>query len=162
MEEAAGYVRLSEEFGLSQEDIANRVGKSRSAVANSMRLVNLDKRVQEFVKKGVLSSGHARTILAVEDGDIQLSIAEKIINEDLSVRETENLIKKTCGDKKTKKDIVSKFNTQGYKNIEENIQNILGTKVKIKAGKNKGAIEIEYYSDDDLDRLLSLIGKITV
>jgi len=160
IEEAAGYVKLSEEFGLNQEEIAKRVGKSRSAVANSMRLVNLDKRVQEFVKDGMISAGHARTILAVENNDLQLDIAERIIDEELSVRETENLVKRMTEEKKPKKETSSKFNTDGYKYIEENIQNIMGTKVKLKAGKNKGSIEIDYYSNSDLDRILSLFNKI--
>ena len=137
MEEAAGYSRLSTEFNLSQEEIAKRVGKSRSAVANAMRLLNLDNRVQDLVKGGKLSTGHARTILPIENADEQFELAERII---------EN----------------TKFNTSGYKTIEESLKNILGTKVKLKSGKNKGAIEIEYYSDDDLDRLMSLINRINI
>ncbi len=165
MEEAAGYSRLSTEFNLSQEEIAKRVGKSRSAVANAMRLLNLDNRVQDLVKGGKLSTGHARTILPIENADEQFELAERIIDEELSVRETEALVKHILESKQAKekpKKENTKFNTSGYKTIEESLKNILGTKVKLKSGKNKGAIEIEYYSDDDLDRLMSLINRINI
>ena len=163
MEEAAGYTKLSQEFGLSQDDIAKRVGKSRSAVANSMRLLNLDSRVQELVKNGKLSPGHARSILPVENAEEQFELAEKIIDEELSVRETESLVKRLLERKmKAQPSDSSKFNTDGYNRLEENLRNILGTKVKLKSGKNKGAIEIEYYSDEDLDRIMGLINKIII
>ena len=163
MEEAAGYNKLSQEFGLSQDDIAKRVGKSRSAVANSMRLLNLDSRVQELVKNGKLSPGHARSILPVENAEEQFELAEKIIDEELSVRETESLVKRLLERKiKAQPSDSSKFNTDGYNRLEENLRNILGTKVKLKSGKNKGAIEIEYYSDEDLDRIMGLINKIII
>ena len=162
MDEAAGYNKLSTDFNLSQDEIAKRVGKSRSAVANAMRLLNLDSRVQEFVKNGKLSPGHARSILPVENGDEQFELAEKIIDEELSVRETENIVKKLTENKVKNTDKKTKFNTQGYGKIEESLRDILGTKVKLKSGKNKGAIEIEYYSDEDLDRIMALMNKIII
>ena len=162
MEEASGYSKLSTDFNLSQDEIAKRVGKSRSAVANAMRLLNLDSRVQELVKNGKLSPGHARSILPIENGDEQFELAERIIDEELSVRETENLVKRLSEKKADVPEKKSKFNTYGYNKIEESLRDILGTKVKLKSGKNKGAIEIEYYSDEDLDRIMALMNKIMI
>ena len=158
IEEAMGYSKLSDNFGLSQEEISKRVGKSRSAVANSIRLLSLDDNTQALVKSGKLSAGHARTIIPVDDEKQRFELAERIIEEELSVRETENIVKKILENKKEKKtkQKLSKFNTDSYGKIEENLKNILGTNVKLKSGKNKGAIEIEYYSDDDLERLMAL------
>ncbi len=161
MEEAAGYGKLSKDFNLSQDEIADRVGKSRSAVANAMRLLSLDERVQEFVKNEKISAGHARTILALKDGDEQFEIAKNIIDTGISVRETEKIVKNLLSSKNKKvKNKNSNLDISNYNYIEEKLKNILGTKVKIKNGKNKGAIEIEYYSNDDLDRIMGLINKI--
>ena len=164
IEEAMGYSKLSDNFGLRQEEISNRVGKSRSAVANSIRLLSLDDNTQALVKSGKLSAGHARTIIPVDDEKQRFELAERIIEEELSVRETENIVKKILENKKEKKtkQKLSKFNTDSYGKIEENLKNILGTNVKLKSGKNKGAIEIEYYSDDDLERLMALLGSINI
>ena len=164
IEEAMGYSKLSDNFGLSQEEISKRVGKSRSAVANSIRLLSLDDNTQALVKSGKLSAGHARTIIPVDDEKQRLELAERIIEEELSVRETENIVKKILENKKEKKtkQKLSKFNTDSYGKIEENLKNILGANVKLKSGKNKGAIEIEYYSDDDLERLMALLGSINI
>lgn len=164
MEEAAGYKKISEDFGLNQEEIAKRVGKSRSAVANAMRLLNLDERVQNFVKEGKISSGHARALLAVEDKDMQFEMAERIIEDDLSVRNTEAMVKLYVSKKEETKEEVkqkpSKFNTAVFAEAADRLKNVLGTKVKLTSKQNKGKIEIEFYSDDDLDRLLGLINKI--
>ena len=164
IEEAMGYSKLSDNFGLSQEEISKRVGKSRSAVANSIRLLSLDDNTQALVKSGKLSAGHARTIIPVDDEKQRFELAARIIEEELSVRETENIVKKILENKKEKKtkQKLSKFNTDSYGKIEENLKNILGTNVKLKSGKNKGAIEIEYYSDDDLERLMALLGSINI
>ena len=163
IEEAMGYSKLSDNFGFSQEEISKRVGKSRSAVANSIRLLSLDDNTQALVKSGKLSAGHARTIIPVDDEKQRLELAERIIEEELSVRETENIVKKILESKEKKSaHRVSKFNTESYGKIEENLKNILGTNVKLKSGKNKGAIEIEYYSDDDLERLMALLGSINI
>ena len=164
IEEAMGYSKLSDNFGFSQEEISKRVGKSRSAVANAIRLLSLDDNTQALVKSGKLSAGHARTIIPVDDEKQRFELAERIIEEELSVRETENIVKKILENKKEKKtkQKLSKFNTDSYGKIEENLKNILGTNVKLKSGKNKGAIEIEYYSDDDLERLMALLGSINI
>ena len=163
IEEANGYKRLSDEFGLSQEDIAKKVAKSRSAVANAMRLLNLDSRVQNFVMEGKLSGGHARTLLSLENGDEQFEIAERILEESLSVRQVESLVKYRLEHKKENKqeklEKPTKFNVACFDRVETDLKAILGTKVKLKSKQNKGKIEIEFYSDEDLDRLLALIKK---
>ncbi|HCT64320.1 MAG TPA: chromosome partitioning protein ParB [Lachnospiraceae bacterium] len=163
IEEANGYKRLSEEFGLSQDDIAKRVAKSRSAVANAIRLLNLDVRVQNFVTEGRLSGGHARTLLSLENGDEQFELAERILEDSLSVRQVESLVKYRLEHKNNEKldkvEKLEKFNTECFGRVETDLKSILGTKVKVKNKQNKGKIEIEFYSDEDLDRLLGLIKR---
>ena len=162
IEEAATYKRLADEFGLSQEEIAVRVGKSRAAVANFMRLLGLDSRVQTFVIDGKISSGHARAVLAVSDADMQFNLAEKIIEEGLNVRQTEALVKQTLEQKppepeKTKPEVQQNL---ALKTMEDTLKRILGTRVCIKDIKNnRGKIEIEYYSEQDLDRILLAIKR---
>lgn len=162
IEEANGYKKLNQEFGLSQDEISKRVGKSRSAVANSMRLLNLDERVQNFVVEGKVSGGHARALLSIEDGDKQFELAERIIEDELSVRQIESLVKYNLerNEKAEKVSKPSKFNTSTFNKIEQDLKSRLGTKVKLKNKQNKGKIEIEFYSDEDLDRLISLMSKI--
>lgn len=159
MEEASGYKKLCDDFDLSQEELAEKVGKSRSAVANVMRLLNLDERVQELVRLGKLSSGHARTLLVISDNNAQFELAERIIEEEMSVRQAEEAVKRLL-ENKPKEKRPSKFNTENYKKIEDSLKNVLGTKVSLKSQTNKGKIEIEYYSDADLERLMSLISGI--
>ena len=159
IEEANGYKRLSEEFELSQEEISRKVSKSRSAVANAMRLLNLDERVQNFVVEGKLSGGHARALLSLEDGYVQFELAERVLEDGLSVRQVESLVKHRLSGKSDGEEKISKFNTETFILIEEQLKNLLGTKVKLKNKQNKGKIEIEFYSNDDLDRLLCLINK---
>lgn len=169
MEEAESYRRLHQEFSLNQEQIAQKVGKSRSAITNAMRLLNLDARVQNFVVENKITSGHARALLAIEDIELQFELAEKIIEDGLSVRAIEHLVKeeqerkkKTEEDKKeTKEDTeVNQARELAYKNIENELKSIFATKVKIQRKKNKGKIEIEYYSDDEFDRLVGLLKDI--
>lgn len=163
IEEANGYKRLSEEFGLSQDEIAKKVAKSRSAVANAMRLLNLDVRVQNFVMEGKLSGGHARTLLPLEDKDAQFELAERILEDGLSVRQVESLVKYQLehknAEKQEKFEKLTKFNIDCFDRVESDLKSILGTKVKLKSKQNKGKIEIEFYSDEDLDRLLGLIKR---
>ncbi|MGL4790969.1 MAG: ParB/RepB/Spo0J family partition protein, partial [Anaerotignaceae bacterium] len=139
IEEANGYKKLNEEFGLSQEEISKRVSKSRSAVANIMRLLNLDPRVQIFVIEGKLSGGHARALLSVEDGNLQFELAERIIEDNLNVRQVESLVKYYLERKSNNNDnkVSSKESTQEFHKIEETLKTILGTKVNIKGRKNK-------------------------
>lgn len=164
MEEAESYQRLQEEFGLSQEKIAEKVGKSRSAVTNSLRLLQLDGRVRNFVVENKLTSGHARTLLPVTDGDAQFELAEHIIEEGLSVRAVEALVKAylSQAEKPTEKeDLLSKEEKREYRAIEDDLKSVFATKVRLKplGKRNKGKIEIEYYSEEDLERLLTLLKR---
>jgi ParB family chromosome partitioning protein len=164
MEEAESYHRLQEEFGLSQEKIAERVGKSRSAVTNSLRLLQLDPRVRNFVVENKLTGGHARTLLPVTNGDDQFELAEQVIDEGLSVRAVEALVKSylTQAEKPAEtEEEISKEDAREYRAIEDELKSFFSTKVKLKplGKRNKGKIEIEYYSDEDLERLLALLKK---
>lgn len=163
IEEALTYSRFSQEFNLNQEEIAKKVGKSRPAVSNAMRLLNLDKRVQTFVRENKLSNGHARALLGISDNDLQFELAEKVIEEELSVRETENLIKITNQPKVEEEEKKITHNPEAaraYLAIAKDLKSILGTKVNIKNGKNKGKIEIEYYSQEELDRLVGMFKQM--
>ena len=164
MEEAESYQRLQEEFGLSQEKIAEKVGKSRSAVTNSLRLLQLDLRVRNFVVENKLTGGHARTLLSVTNGDEQFELAEMVIEEGLSVRAVEALVKAHLAkaEKSEKEEEeVSKEDAREYRAIEDDLKSFFSTKVKLKplGKRNKGKIEIEYYSDEDLERLLALLKR---
>lgn len=164
IEEAMAYKRLLEEFHLKQDEVAERVSKSRTAVTNSMRLLKLDERVQQMLVDEMISSGHARTLLGIDDPDEQYMLAQQIFDQKLSVRETEKLIKKVQGQKQKpekpkdpEKDTMSII----YQDLEQKLKNIMGTKVSILSKDNqKGKIEIEYYSKDELDRIVDLFGSI--
>ena len=125
-----------------------------------MRLMNLDDRVKEYIIQGVLSEGHGRVLLSIDDGDLQYAIAQKVIDESLSVRELERLIKKVYATDKKKKidDKVDDSNNIYYKNIEEKLQSYFGTKKNLSYKKDKGKIEIEYYSEEDLQRILDMMN----
>lgn len=164
MEEAESYQRLQEEFGMSQEKIAEKVGKSRSAITNSLRLLQLDPRVRNFVVENKLTGGHARTLLPITDGDAQFELAEYIIDEGLSVRAVEALVKaqlQKAEKPAEKEEEVSKADEREYRAIEDDLKSLFSTKVKLKplGKRNKGKIEIEYYSNEDLERLLALLKK---
>lgn len=161
IEEAQTYQRLIQEFNLKQDEVAERVSKSRVAITNSMRLLKLDERVQQMLIDGMLSSGHARALLAVEDKEKQYYIACKIFDEKLSVRETEKLVKQILTEKPAKKTAIASDDELIYREIEERIRNIVGTKVSIhKRNNNKGTIEIEYYSNEELERLIEIFESI--
>ncbi len=155
IEEAQAYKRLLEEFHLKQEDVANRLSKSRSAITNTMRLLKLDERVQMMLADGGLSAGHARALLSIEDGDKQYELALKIVDKGLSVREVEALLKKKPAEKKDSE--LSSRENLIYRNFENNLKEIYGTKVSIKDQKGKGKIEISYYSVDELERILEML-----
>ena len=164
MEEAESYQRLQEEFGMSQEKIAEKVGKSRSAITNSLRLLQLDPRVRNFVVENKLTGGHARTLLPVTDGDEQFELAEYVIEEGLSVRAVEALVKAHLNKVEKpaeKEEELSKDDAREYRAIEDDLKSLFSTKVKLKplGKRNKGKIEIEYYSDEDLERLLALLKR---
>jgi ParB family chromosome partitioning protein len=159
IEEAKAYKTLIEQFNLTQEEIAKKIGKSRSVIANSIRLLNLDERVQDMLVQGKLTVGHAKVILSISSKTLQYEAAKRIIEEELNVRETEKLVKNLLGQKekaKEKKDV--KKTDVHIKEIEENLCNLLGTKVKIvEKSKDKGVIQIEYYGEEDLNRILDII-----
>lgn len=160
IEEALAYQKLITEFQLKQDEVAEKVSKSRVAVTNSLRLLRLGPNVQQMLIEDMISSGHARTLLAIEDKELQYNIATKILDEKLSVRETEKLVKKILENKPVKT-ITKKENNAIYKDIEEKIKSIVGTKVNInKKANDKGKIEIEYYSKADLDRIIELMLTI--
>jgi len=156
IEEAEGYRKLMETFALTQEEVAQRMGKSRSAIANSMRLNNLSPEIKKMVTAGQLSQGHARALLALEKESDRIALAEKIIKENLNVRQAENavnLLNKKSKDKPAKKS--DDKNIENYfKNLAADLSSKLETKVTIKYGKKRGKIEIEYYNNSDLENIL--------
>lgn len=155
IEEAEGYKNLMENFGLTQENLSRSLGKSRSAIANSVRILSLPQNIIDMVRNGLISEGHARTLLSVEDDAEKQRLAEKIINEKLSVRDTE----KIAGEKKTAKKIAEKKEiSPEIKEIEKRLSDNFGSKVKIITGRKKGKIEIEYYGNDDFARIMEKLG----
>ena len=161
IEEAVAFKRLMEEFHLHQDEIAERVSKSRTAVTNSMRLLKLDDRVQQMVIDEMITTGHARALLAIEDKDEQYILAGKVFDEKLSVRETERLVKEVLNPKVKKPKETDSAQDAIYESLEEKIKGIVGTKVSIRRGsKQKGKIEIEYYSQEELERLVELFESI--
>ena len=160
IEEAEAFQRLINEYGLKQEEAAERVSKSRAAVANSLRLLKLDERVKQMLIEDMLTTGHARALLAVEDGNLQYSLAMKVFDKKLSVREVERMIRGIASSNK-KKDVTNPQMEVVYHSLEERIKNIIGSKVTIKPkSKKKGRIEIEYYSEDDLERIIDLLQTV--
>ena len=160
IDEAIAYKRLLEEFNLKQDEVAERVSKSRTAVTNSMRLLKLSDKVQQMIIDDMISTGHARALLAIDDPELQYTLANKIFDEKLSVRETEKLVKEIKNPKKPKekKPVANSFI---YQDLEEKMKSVFGTKVSIASkGKGKGKIEIEYYSDDELEHLFDMMMSI--
>ena len=162
IEEAKAYQRLIQEFELKQEEIAARVGKNRVTITNSMRLLKLDERVQDLLIQNRITGGHARALLSVEDGQLQYELAGKIIAENLSVRETEKLVKSLSKKKNPKeKKVEDESLTLIFHDLEERMKSAMGTKVSInRKDKNKGRVEIEYYSESELERIVELIESI--
>ena len=164
IEEAFAYKRLMQEFNLTQEQVAERVSKGRTAITNSIRLLKLCDKVQQMVIDEMLSAGHVRALVVIEDEQLQYEAAQYIFDNELTVRETESYVKKL----NAKKDVPNSNQKQPledisflYKEIETNLKDILGTKVSIKAkSKNKGKIEIEYFSEDDLERIKNSLYSI--
>ena len=159
IEEAFAYKRLMEEYDLRQDEVAQRVSRSRAAIANSVRLLNLDQRVQDMVVSEMLTTGHARALLAITDPEVQYETAQKVFDEKMSVREVERLVRKLQeGPRPEKKPPVSDTLMTVYAGMEEAMKMSLGTKVTISPkSAQKGRIEIEYYSAEDLDRLCDLL-----
>lgn len=161
VEEAMAYKRLIDEFHLKQDEIAERVSKSRTAVTNSLRLLKLDLRVQNMVIEEMITAGHARAILGISDPDTQEMVASKVFDHKLSVRETEELVRKILNPSKKKEKVSNTAEDAVYESLEEKMKGITGTRVFIRRKKNnKGKIEIEYYSRDDLERIIDLFESI--
>ena len=157
IEEALAYRSLIKNYEVTQEEISEAVGKSRPHITNTLRLLNLSKPIMDMIDQGEITAGHGKALLRVTDENLQLELGNKVIAEELSVRATEALAKKICEDnikeipKKTKeKDVF-------IVDVEEKLRNIFGTKVNISKGKNKGKIEIEYYNEDDLNNIVSML-----
>ena len=161
IEEAEAYDRLIRDFNLKQDEVAERVSKSRVAITNSLRLLKLDERVREMIIEDKIKSGHARALLGVSDGDEQYKLAVMIFDNSMSVRETEKMVKKYLADKKKPVKEVREKDTQTeliYKDYEEKLKSVIGTKVNINnKGKGKGKIEIEYSSADEFDRIMTMM-----
>ena len=164
IEEAQAYKRLLTEFNLKQDEVAERVSKSRTAVTNAMRLLKLNEKVQQMLIDEMLTTGHARALLGIEDEEKQYEVAQKIFDEKLNVRDTEKLVKNIQNEKDIPPSEKNKIDPQliaVYRDLEEQIKSILGTKVYINPKDNKkGKLEIEYYSQDELDRIIDLIRTV--
>ena len=156
IEEALAYKKLLSDFNLTQEELSKRIGKSRTAITNTIRLINLDSRVQQYVIDGIISEGHGRALLSLEDGELQYIYSQKVIDEKLSVRELEKLIRNISlkSERSEKKEELNPY----YKDVRDRLQNYFGTKVNLSSKKNRGKIEIEYYSEEDLERILDIIN----
>ncbi|MDD6441287.1 MAG: ParB/RepB/Spo0J family partition protein [bacterium] len=160
IEEAMAFKKLINEFKLKQDEVAERVSKSRTAVTNSMRLLKLGEKVQQMIIDDMISTGHARALLAIDDAEQQYLLATKIFDEKLSVRETEKLVKDIKNPKKEqpKKEVKNSFI---YEDLEERMKSVIGTKVHVNHKPNgKGKIEIEYYSDTELERIFELLMSV--
>ena len=163
IEEAQAYSRLIQEYHLKQDELAEKVAKNRVTITNSMRLLKLDERVQQMLIDNMLTGGHARALLSITDKEEQHTLALRVFDEKLSVRETESLVKKMLSkeEKKDEKKEEEQNDSVIYRDIENRMKDILGTKVEIKKrAKNKGRIEIEYYSMEELERLIDLINRL--
>ena len=160
IEEAVAFKNLIDEYKMKQDDLAERVSKSRSAITNALRLLKLDDKVKAMLAEGLISTGHARALLAVEDKSKQQILATRIFDEKLNVRETEKLVKQILENKESKKEKKSSEKLI-YKKLEDSLKSIIGSKVSIKSKDNgKGKIEIDYYSIEELDRITELLSNI--
>ncbi|KUO76323.1 MAG: chromosome partitioning protein ParB [Clostridia bacterium BRH_c25] len=157
IEEAMAYKSLIEEYNMTQEEISKQIGKSRPAIANSLRLLQLPKEIKDMIAAGKITQGHARALLAIEGEKRQLEVAGKIINQQLNVRQIEKLAKDTKQKEKVEA-LPDKYQIE-INQLEERLKTALGTKVTIQHKSNRGKIEIEYYSNEELDRILDLLEK---
>jgi ParB family transcriptional regulator, chromosome partitioning protein len=156
IEESIAYKRLLDEFSLTQEEISKRIGKSRSAIANSLRLLNLDERVINYLIDGTISEGHGKILAGIDNKNLQYEVAKRIIDDGLNVRQSEKLIKNLNESKEIKKVKIKK--DIHIKDIEERFKSVLGTKVTINKGRKKSKIEIEYYTEEDLQRIMNVFN----
>jgi len=159
LEEATAYKTLIDEFGLTQDELSKRIGKSRSQIANTVRLLNLEDEIQQYIAQDLITAGHARALLAIHRKEDRIKLAERICDESLSVRQTEDIIKAYSKEVKKKKSPNKKEINPVILHITERLQRTLGTKVKVKGTEKKGKIEIEFYSGDELERILETITR---
>jgi len=169
IEEATAFERLMKEFNLTQQELADHLGKTRSTVANTLRLINLPEEIKEFVSRNLISAGHARALLSIEGEKNRIDLARKILKEKLTVRETEDIVERLSRKRaRSEKRVAEKERSPELIELEEELQRILGTKVRIKStgsgrfsigegGKVRGKIEIEYYSLEDLERIVEVL-----
>ncbi len=161
IEEALAFQRLIKEFDLKQDEVAEKVSKSRTAVTNSMRLLKLCDKVKQLLVDDIISGGHGRALIPIDDEEVQYNVALKVLDEKLSVRETEKLVKKVLNNDSQKKEIEKDTNEFIYNGLEEKMKTIMGTKVSINRKNNdKGMIQIEYYSKEELERVVDMIMTI--
>src|SRR5438067_6301801 len=158
IEEAQAYARLSNEFGMRQEDIAQKVGRSRAAVANSVRLLDLHEQVQVWLTQGLLSVGHAKVLLGLKAPEEQLLVAETILRRSATVRATERLVARQLGDTRPRRRRQTAVTSALIGDLQARLQEHLGTRVTLHHGEKHGRIEIEYYGNDDLQRVLAALG----
>ena len=158
IEEALAYKKLINDFNLTQEELSKRIGKSRVTITNTLRLLNLSEDVQQYIIEGVISEGHGRALLGITDSKVQCELAQSVIDDKLSVRELEILIRKLKTSPTRSKSKSSNETYPYYKDITYKLENYFGTKVNITNKNNKGKIEIEYYSEEDLQRILEIIN----
>jgi ParB family transcriptional regulator, chromosome partitioning protein len=160
IEEGEAFQRLMDDYGLTQEEVANVVGRSRSAVANTVRMLTLPQKIRGFLIDGRLTSGHARTLVSINDEDIQEKLAEQIISKELNVREAEQLVKRldAMGSRKPKREKDGNVET-AMTDLQDRLRSLLGTQVEITGSANRGKIQITYFSSDDLDRLCEILLK---
>lgn len=158
IEEALAFKKLIDEFSLTQEDLSKRIGKSRVAISNCMRLLNLDERVQEYLIDGVITEGHGRALLAIEDKNLQYEISQKIIDEALSVRQVEAIIKNINANKIEKKSNKVVDDNPYYNDLKSKLEGLFNTKVLFNHKGDKGKIQIEYYSEEDLQRIIEILN----
>lgn len=158
IEEALGYRSLLDDYNLTQELISQKIGKSRSAIANSLRLLSLDDQIKKLLISGEISSGHARAILSLETPELRLALVKRIIEDNLNVRQAEGIAKQLNKKRPPKAKKETTANDIELEHIENRIASALGTKVKISSSKKRGKIEIEYYGNDDLDRILNMLN----
>ena len=157
IEEALAYRSLIKNYEVTQEEISEAVGKSRPHITNTLRLLNLPQKIMDMIDRGQITAGHGKALLRVNDENLQLELANKVIAEELSVRATEALAKKICEDNIKEVPKKSKEKDVFIVDVEEKLRNIFGTKVNISKGKKKGKIEIEYYNEDDLNNIVSML-----
>jgi ParB family chromosome partitioning protein len=162
LEEAAAYQQLLEEFGATHEELAKRIGRSRPQISNTIRLLNLPPQVQQRVAAGVLSAGHARALLGLEDGEAQIDLAKRIVAEGLSVRSTEEIVSLAFADgspaRKAAPTRRAKVHAPALNDLADRLSDRFDTRVKVDIGRNKGKITIEFATVDDLERIVGMIG----